>query len=84
MSSSQSQPIPDDREDWGHIVYTEHFASLKQQLIMVMVRHVGGWIGNGDPANTHCGCGHKGSLGEWHGSHVVDDIIATLQKNGIA
>jgi hypothetical protein len=52
--------------------------ATRQRIIGVLAYHVGGWIDNGNPDKCRCNCGHPGQLGEFHGAHVADAIMAEL------
>ena len=49
----------------------------RQALISILSLHCSGWLDNGKD-NCHCMCGHKASLGEFHGDHVADEILKAL------
>lgn len=48
--------------------------AVRQELL----RHAGGWIDNGNMEKCRCGCGHRPMLGEYHGDHVAEKIVANV------
>jgi hypothetical protein len=55
---------------------------VRQTLTGILAYHAGGWIDNGKPDKCRCHCGHRGELGEFHGTHVADAIVAELADKG--
>jgi hypothetical protein len=51
---------------------------VRKILIGILAHHADGWLENGIPDKCRCHCGRRGTLGEFHGTHVADDILSTL------
>lgn len=51
---------------------------IRDQLIAILARHPGGWLDNGNTDKCRCPCGYRPTIGEFHGSHVADDILSSL------
>ena len=57
---------------------SEHKTSAIATIVDIIAKHEGGWRNNGTGNATCFGCGYKGQLGEYHGTHVAKEITEKL------